>query len=93
MKIWQIFLFLALILALFFSPFAATSPDGLETVAIDYGFMKKGEVVLFTSPFPDYLITAITNKTLSTALCGVIGTGATFILALIFGLPLRLKKH
>ncbi|MFH1854041.1 MAG: PDGLE domain-containing protein, partial [Candidatus Omnitrophota bacterium] len=33
----------ALILAFVVSPFAASSPDGLEKVAADNGFLEKGE--------------------------------------------------
>jgi len=92
MKTWKIFLFMALLLGIFFSPFAASSPDGLEKVAIDYGFIEKEMIVHLAAPFPDYRLGAITNEKLSTAFCGLIGTGVTFALCLIVGQLMLTKK-
>lgn len=77
----------ALLLALFLSPFASTSPDGLEKVAESKGFSEKGESWKFWkyAPLPDYAIPWIKNEKVSTALSGLIGTLAIFFIALGVG--------
>ena len=76
-----------LILALFLSPFASTSPDGLEKVAETKGFAEKGETWKFWkhAPLPDYNIPWIKNEKVSTALSCLIGTLAIFFIALGIG--------
>jgi cobalt/nickel transport protein len=76
-----------LLIALFFSPFASESPDGLEKVAVTKGFAEKGEGWTFWkyAPLPDYAIPWIKNKKVSTALSGLIGTLAIFFIALGIG--------
>ena len=83
---------IALLLALFLSPFAFTSPDGLEKVAETKGFSEKGESLKFWkyAPLPDYAIPWIKNEKISTALSGLIGTLAIFFIALGIG---RLIKN
>jgi len=78
---------IALLLALFLSPFASTSPDGLEKVAETKGFSEKGESWKFWkhAPLLDYNIPWIKNKKVSTALSGLIGTLAIFFIALGIG--------
>lgn len=77
----------ALLLALFLSPFASSSPDGLEKVAETKGFLEKGEEWTFWryAPFSDYSIPWIKNEKVSTALSGLIGTLAIFLIALGIG--------
>ena len=77
----------ALLLALFLSPFASTSPDGLEKVAETKGFSEKGEGWKFWkhAPLSDYTIPWIKNEKVSTALSGLIGTLAIFFIALGIG--------
>ena len=83
---------IALLLTLFLSPFASTSPDGLEKVAETKGFAEKGESWKFWkyAPLPDYAIPWIKNEKVSTALSGLIGTLAIFFLA--FGIGRLIKK-
>jgi len=78
---------IALLLALLFSPFASTAPDGLEKVAETKGFAEKGESWKFWkhAPLPDYALPWIKNEKLSTALSGLIGTLAIFFIALGIG--------
>jgi cobalt/nickel transport protein len=78
---------IALLLALFLSPFASTSPDGLEKVAETKGFAEKGEDWKFWkyAPLTDYVIPGITNEKVSTALSGLTGTLAIFLIALGVG--------
>ena len=78
---------ICLLIALFLSPFASTSPDGLEKVAETKGFSEKGESWKFWkhAPFPDYAVPWIKNEKVSNALSGLIGTLAIFLLALGIG--------
>ncbi|AVX19410.1 cobalt/nickel transport protein [Carboxydocella sporoproducens DSM 16521] len=69
---------LALAIAAFLSPFASSSPDGLERVAEDHGFLEKG-TSLFSSPIPDYLFPGIQNEKIATAVAGIVGTCLVFI--------------
>ena len=83
---------IALLLTLFLSPFASTSPDGLEKVAETKGFSEKGESWKFWkhAPLSDYTLPWIKSEKLSTALSGLIGTLAIFFIAL--GVGKLLKK-
>ena len=72
-------LLVALFLAIAISPFASSSPDGLERVAEDKGFLEKGEGhEAISSPVPDYAMPGIENKTLATSAGGAAGTIAVF---------------
>ncbi|MBU1007269.1 MAG: PDGLE domain-containing protein [Candidatus Omnitrophica bacterium] len=86
-----IWLSAALILAFFISPFASSSPDGLEKVAEDKGFLEKGEIVpVFTSPIPDYTWPGVANEGAATGMAGIFGTLIVFGLA--YGIGSALKK-
>ena len=69
-------------LALFLSPFASSSPDGLERVAGDERFGHTAEVraIQDRSPVPDYAFPGIENERLATAAAGFLGTLAVFAL-------------
>ena len=74
-----LWLFVALILAFFISPFASSSPDGLEKVAEDKGFLEKGEVKpVLISPIPDYTWPGVKNEAAATGLAGIFGTLIVF---------------
>jgi len=83
---------ISLLLALFLSPFASTSPDGLEKVAETKGFSEKGESwkLWKHALLPDYTIPWIKNKKVSTAVSGLVGTLAIFLIA--FGIGSLIKK-
>ncbi|MBN3038213.1 MAG: PDGLE domain-containing protein [Candidatus Omnitrophica bacterium] len=86
-------LFIAVILAVVFSPFASPWPDGLEKVAEDKGFLQKGEVQpLVSSPVPDYAWPGIENEGIATSLAGISGTLVTFGLGLGLAALLRRKN-
>jgi len=69
----------ALFLAFFISPFASSWPDGLEKVALDKGFLEKGEVTpVFTSPVPDYAWPGTKSERMATSLAGIFGTLLVF---------------
>jgi hypothetical protein len=85
----------AVALALIISPWASSSPDGLEKIAEDKGFLDKAEETepaWGSSPIPDYAMPGLdeSHPALATALAGLAGTVAIFLIA--WGLALVLKK-
>ncbi|ACV62034.1 hypothetical protein Dtox_1149 [Desulfofarcimen acetoxidans DSM 771] len=84
----------ALLVAALLSPFASSSPDGLERVAEDKGFLEKGEGHnLISSPLPDYLIPGISDERLSTSAAGIAGTLITFGFLYGFGRMIAKKDN
>ena len=77
----------SLLVALFLSPFASSSPDGLEKVAETKGFREKGEgwKLWKYAPLQDYALPWVKNEKVSTGLSGVLGTLAIFLIALGIG--------
>jgi cobalt/nickel transport protein len=66
-------------LALFVSGFASSSPDGLEKVAGDKGFLQTARDHLFADgPLADYEVKGIDSERLSTGVSGLIGVLVTF---------------
>ena len=63
-------------LAVFASPYASSSPDGLEKVAETKGFGADGRLhsLQNSSPVPDYAFPGIDDPRLATALAGLVGT-------------------
>ncbi|MDD2421929.1 MAG: PDGLE domain-containing protein [Heliobacteriaceae bacterium] len=79
----MIILLVALAVAAFVSPFAASSPDGLERVAEDHEFIEKAEgQEVFQAPMPDYGIPSLADSVFSGSVAGIIGTILTFVLML-----------
>ncbi len=79
------FLLMALIL-----PYASSSPDGMEMVAINLGFFSK-EATLFTAPVPDYALPMFaTVPYLALVSAALIGYILTFIIP-YYALRLNLK--
>lgn len=75
----------AVLVAAVFSPWASSLPDGLEKVAIEKGFVHKGEGKGIGPAFiPDYLFPGIENQALATSVAGVLGTLVVFGLAYKF---------
>jgi cobalt/nickel transport protein len=83
---------ISILLALFLSPYASSTPDGLEKIAKVKGFSDKGEgwKVWRHAPFSDYAIPWIKNEKVSTAISGLIGTLGIFFI--VFGLGKLIKK-
>ncbi len=83
---------IALLMALFLSPFASSLPGGLEKVAKDKGFAERGKAwdIWKQAPLRDYAIPWIKNPKISTALSGLIGTAAIFFI--VMGIGKLLKK-
>lgn len=88
-KWWLISLLVCLAVACL-SPLASSSPDGLERVAEDEGFIGlAGE-----APFQiiaDYVFPGMENEALATILAGIIGTLILFGVA--YGLAWLLKSR
>lgn len=76
---------IALIVALL-SPLASTSPDGLERVAEDLGFIDRAMEPLY-QVIPDYMFPGVSHSALATILAGIIGT------LLVFGLAMLLARR
>ena len=70
----------ALVLGVLVSPFASSSPDGLEKVAEDKGFIEsaEGKETWTSSPLPDYTVPGVDAEGVSTGLAGLLGTAAMF---------------
>jgi hypothetical protein len=64
------------------SPFASSSPDGLEKVAANEAFVEQGTLhpVQEDSPVPDYAFPGVDDPRVATGLAGFAGT------LLVFGL-------
>ena len=83
-KWWHGALILVLLLAIL-SPLASSSPDGLERVAEDKGFISTA-LGPFFEVVPDYVIPGVTNEALATILAGIAGT------LILFGIGYGLAK-
>jgi cobalt/nickel transport protein len=81
-------------LALVVSGFASSSPDGLEKVAEDKGFLETAKDHLFADgPLADYTVQGVDNERLSTGLSGLIGVLITFGLGLAVFALLRVTRR
>ncbi len=87
---WHVALGLALVLALL-SPLASGSPDGLEKVAEDEGFLEKATEPPF-QVIADYIFPGIHNEALATVLAGIIGTLAIFVAVYVIAWLLRKRQ-
>ncbi len=78
-RLWIVALVVCLAVAVF-SPLASSSPDGLEKVAEDKGFLE----LAGDAPFQiiaDYVFPGIENEAVATIAAGIIGTLVLFGLA------------
>ena len=82
---YGIFILLILLLTLI-TPYASSSPDGLESVAESYGFNEESGIVLFLD---DYGITKINNNFLSTVLSAVLGI---VVIVALFNIYIKVKN-
>jgi hypothetical protein len=82
-KFYALFFIAALSLAGGLSFYASSSPDGLEKVAEDKGFLESAEdSALSNSPLADYGLAGLDSERLSVGIAGVIGVVVTAIIAL-----------
>lgn len=81
-----------IVLSALFIPFASESPDGLEKVASDKGFLSSAAETVsspFTAPFADYRVPGMGDKT-SGVVSGIAGAFAMFCIG--WGIAAVLKK-
>lgn len=85
-------LIVAVALALFLSPFANGSPDGLEKVAAEEGFDGAArDHDLAESPLADYGVEGVDDR-IGTGLAGVIGVAVTFAIGVGLFALLRARR-
>ena len=84
-SLYGLFIVLILLLTLI-TPFASSSPDGLESVAENFGFQETDGVVLLLE---DYGINAINNNFISTVLSGLLGV---IVIVAIFTIVVNRRK-
>jgi hypothetical protein len=89
-KWWLISLLVCLAVACL-SPLASSSPDGLERVAEDKGFISLAGVAPFQI-IADYVFPGIENETLATILAGITGTLILFGVAYSLAWLLKSRK-
>ncbi|MBW7477403.1 PDGLE domain-containing protein [Paenibacillus oenotherae] len=70
---WAIMLTATLAVAGLLSPWASSSPDGLERVAEDHGFLDTAGAVHQWAPIPDYEVGGLPGNALKVGAAGVIG--------------------
>lgn len=86
----------ALLIAIFVSPFASSDPDGLDRVSQDLKFDKKAsseppaKKIFFAEFFEEYTLKGVPEP-IATPMAGLVGTLATFGLALGVG-KLMIRK-
>lgn len=82
---------LAVGLATAISPFASSSPDGLEKVAEDKGFLDRGGLapIQEDAPIPDYAFPGVKNERVATGLAGFVGTLGVFALGYALAAAVR----
>jgi hypothetical protein len=75
------------------SPYASSSPDGLEKVAADEAFLDRGtpHPVQEESPVPDYAFPGVDDPRVATGLAGFAGTLLVFGLG--YGLVLVTRRR
>jgi len=89
-KKWWLIAFIFCMALATISPLASSSPDGLEKVAEDKGFISLAE----GSPFEivaDYVFPGIENEAMATILAGWVGTIVLFGIA--YGLAWLIKSR
>ncbi|MGD9795514.1 MAG: PDGLE domain-containing protein [Acidimicrobiia bacterium] len=85
----------ALALAFFVSPYASSSPDGLEKVAADKAIDTGVKDHTFADgPLADYAVDGVDNEKLSTGVAGIIGVTITFAIGtgLFFAIKAARKR-
>lgn len=80
-------------LAMAVSPFASSSPDGLNKVAEDKGFIDAGKLhsLQQDSPIPGYAFPGIENERVAKGVAGLVGTLGVFAVA--YGAAYLLRRR
>lgn len=81
-RAWVAGLVLTFLLAGFVSGFASSSPDGLERVAGEQGFLDAGrDSAVAGSPLADYALRGVEDERLAGGLAGLLGAVLTLAAA------------
>jgi cobalt/nickel transport protein len=92
-KFYAIFFAAALVLAAVFSFYASSSPDGLEKVAGDIGFLDTAKDHANSDfALADYGVAGVENERFSVGLAGTIGVVTTGVVAVVLFMALGRKK-
>jgi cobalt/nickel transport system permease protein len=73
------------------SPLASADPDGLERVAIDLGFIDRGQSAVYNI-LPDYTIPVFGETSFSTVTAGLIGMLVVLVLGIVAGRSLQKRS-
>ena len=93
-KFYLIFLLVSIGLAGIVSFYASSSPDGLEKVAGDIGFIETAkDHTLDNSALADYSVAGIENERLSVGIAGILGVIATGVLMYLIIKFISRKKN
>jgi|GEM_PF-51473 cobalamin biosynthesis protein CbiM len=83
---------LALLVVVAGTPFSSLSPDGLERVATDLGFIDKGDLAFFAAPLPDYRLPGVDNEVFSVIIAGLLGVVILFCVVAAIGMLLGARR-
>jgi hypothetical protein len=89
MKWWHFALIISLLVAVL-SPLASSSPDGLEKVAENKGFIGLAQSAPF-QVIADYVFPGVENEAVATILAGLLGT--ILIFGVVYGLSWLIKSR
>ena len=89
---WWLISFLVCLAVACISPLASSSPDGLERVAEDKGFLGLAGDAPY-QVIADYVFPGIANEALATILAGIVGTLVLFGAAYGLAWLLTLKRR
>ena len=93
LKFYLIFFAAALVLAAVVSFYASSSPDGLEKVAGDIGFLDTAKDHANSDfALADYGVAGVENERFSVGLAGTIGVVTTGLVAVVLFMALGRKK-
>jgi cobalt/nickel transport protein len=94
LKFYLIFFAAALVLAAVVSFYASSSPDGLEKVAGDIGFLDTAKDHANSDfALADYGVAGVENERFSVGLAGTIGVVTTGVVAMVLFMALGKKKQ
>ena len=92
-KFYAIFFAAALVLAAVVSFYASSSPDGLEKVAEEIGFLDTAKDHANSDfKLADYGVAGVENERFSVGLAGTIGVVTTGVVAVVLFMALGRKK-
>ena len=93
-KFYLVFLLVSIGLAGIVSFYASSSPDGLEKVAEDVGFIETAkDHSLDNSALADYGVAGLENERLSVGIAGILGVIATGVLMYLIIKFISRKKN